>query len=208
VAEIVLFHSALGPRPGVAVAAARLRAGGHTVHTPDLFRGHAFFDQAEPAVDYCRRELGLPGLMARARMDVEALPSQLVYAGFSLGATFAATLAATRPGARAAILLSGAPAPEALPVQAWPASVPVQLHRMTGDRWVDPASLAHLAEFVAASGAAITVYDYPGSGHLFADPDLPDFDPSAADLMWRRVLELLARIDERPPGARAGGQPG
>jgi hypothetical protein len=34
-AEVVLFHSVLGLRPGV-IAADRLRTAGHTVHTPDL----------------------------------------------------------------------------------------------------------------------------------------------------------------------------
>lgn len=201
-AEIVLFHSALGPRPGVAVAAERLRAGGHTVHTPDLFRGHAFFDEPEPAVDYCHRALGLPELLVRARAAVERLPAGLVYAGFSLGATFAAALAATRRGALAAILLSGAPVPEALRAPAWPTAVPVQLHRMTGDQWLNPASLARLAEFVAASGAAFTVYEYPGSGHLFADPGLPDYDPAAAELMWHRVLDFLGHLDSH--GGAAG----
>jgi dienelactone hydrolase len=36
-AEIVLFHSVLGPRAGMTDAADRLRAAGHTVHTPDLY---------------------------------------------------------------------------------------------------------------------------------------------------------------------------
>jgi len=41
-AEVVLFHSVLGLRPGVLSAAERLRAAGHTVHTPDLFDGDVF----------------------------------------------------------------------------------------------------------------------------------------------------------------------
>lgn len=41
-AEIVLFHSALGLRPGVRAASDRLRSAGHTVHTPDLFDGRVF----------------------------------------------------------------------------------------------------------------------------------------------------------------------
>ena len=41
-AEIVLFHSALGLRPGVRAASDRLRSAGHTVHTSDLFDGRVF----------------------------------------------------------------------------------------------------------------------------------------------------------------------
>jgi dienelactone hydrolase len=193
-AEIVLFHSALGPRRGVALAADILRAGGHTVHTPDVFRGEAIFDETGKAVAYCR-SLGMIELMARARQAVEGLPDDLVFAGFSLGASFSAALAATRPGARAALLLQGAPIPEGLRTPSWPAAVAVEIHRMTDDRWVSQSSLRRLTKFVRASGAHCTVHDYPGSGHLFADPDLPDYDPAAAHLMWQRVLAFLESVD-------------
>jgi dienelactone hydrolase len=43
-AEVVVFHSVLGLRPGVLGAADRLRSAGHTVHTPDLFDGEVFDD--------------------------------------------------------------------------------------------------------------------------------------------------------------------
>ena len=38
-AEVVLFHHVQGLTDGVLEFAAELRAGGHTVHTPDLFDG-------------------------------------------------------------------------------------------------------------------------------------------------------------------------
>ena len=38
-AEVVLFHHVQGLTDGVRAFAAELRAGGHTVHTPDLFEG-------------------------------------------------------------------------------------------------------------------------------------------------------------------------
>src|SRR6478736_6769090 len=40
--EILLFHHAQGLTPGVHAFADRLRAAGHTVHTPDLYDGHTF----------------------------------------------------------------------------------------------------------------------------------------------------------------------
>jgi dihydrofolate reductase len=43
-AEVVLFHSVLGLRPGVIAAADRLRAAGHTVYTPDFYDGEMFDD--------------------------------------------------------------------------------------------------------------------------------------------------------------------
>ena len=57
-AEVVLFHSVLGLRPGVIAAAERLRAAGHTVHTPDLYDGEVFDDLADGSrkEDTLRRE--------------------------------------------------------------------------------------------------------------------------------------------------------
>jgi dienelactone hydrolase len=42
VAEVLLFHHALGLTAGCVAFADRLRDGGHVVHTPDLFEGRTF----------------------------------------------------------------------------------------------------------------------------------------------------------------------
>ena len=196
-AEIALFHSALGLRAGINVAADRLRAAGHTVHVQDYFPEPRVFDDAGPAVEYIGG-VGWDTMAARAMASVSGLPADVVYAGFSVGAGYAAALAANRPGARAAILLSGAPNPERLKAASWPANVPVQIHAVTGDQWVNADDKSKLASFVAASGSACAVFDYPGSAHLFADPSLPnEFDPMAAELMWTRVVAFLAELDQR-----------
>jgi dienelactone hydrolase len=156
-------------------------------------------DEAGPAMDYING-VGFDTLAARAMASVQSLPSHLVYAGFSLAAGYAAALAATRPGARAALLLNGTPGPDALGVSSWPAGVPVQIHSMTGDQWRDNDALARMTDFVRVSGPECEVFDYPGTAHLFADPSLPaQFDPAAADLMWERVLGLLAKLDGAGP---------
>src|SRR5918995_1152475 len=81
--EVVLFHSALGLRPVVHDVADRLRAEGHSVHTPDSFDGEVF----ESIEDGTRRrdEIGIPELMRRAMAAVADLPPELVFAGFSMG---------------------------------------------------------------------------------------------------------------------------
>ncbi len=194
-AEIVLLHSALGPRPGVAEAADLLRAAGHTVHIPTYFDDDRTFDDYRSAMIHVR-EIGVSTFAARARAAVEALPTDLVYVGFSLGATFAAQMAASRPGARAALLLHGAPQPAAAGISSWPAATPMQIHFAAADRWRSDSAIAALGKVVRASGSECTVFDYPGSAHLFADPSLAaEYDPALADLMWQRVLRLLADLD-------------
>lgn len=192
--EIVLFHSVLGLRPGVQEAADRLRAAGHIVHTPDLFGGRVFDDMDE-AVEFRDALGGIPELIRRSQMAVEGLPAALVFAGFSMGAAAAEYQTANRPGARAAILMHGA-----LPVEAvgtgWPAKTPVTVHYAVADPWVDADAVDALAGSVREAGSMFEAYMYPGSGHLFADPDVPEYDEASADLLWQRVLDFLRQLDQ------------
>jgi dienelactone hydrolase len=138
-AEVVLFHSVLGLRPGVIAAAERLRAAGHTVHAPDYFDGEVF-DELD---DGSRKEeaLGYREIARRMSEAVAGLPTGLVFAGFSLGAVHAELLAASRPGALGAVLMYGAVPVEGLNeffgVERWPKGVPVQVHYAAEDPWVE-----------------------------------------------------------------------
>jgi len=198
-AEVVLFHSALGLRPGVIAATDGLRAARHTVHTPDYYDGEVFDDLDDGLRN--RDALGTAEIIRRAREAVAELPAGLVLAGFSLGADPAELLAASRLGALGAVLMLGAVPVEAFSefgIDRWPEGVPVQVHYAAGDPWVDAEEgVAPLGGAVRAAGAAFEAYTYPGSGHLFADPDLPEYDRASSEAMWRRVLAFLDRIDAR-----------
>ena len=200
-AEMVLFHSALGLRSGVTVAADRLRAAGHTVHAPDYYDGEVFDDLDE---GLCKRDaLGYAEIARRTREAVAGLPAGLVFAGFSLGAVPAELLAAAGAGARGAVLMHAAIPVEELGefgVERWPAGVPVQVHYAAEDPWVEAEEVAALGDAVGRDGAAFEEHTYPGSGHLFADPDLPEYDRASSEAMWRRVLAFLDRVDARPSG--------
>jgi dienelactone hydrolase len=198
-AEIVLFHSALGLRPGVASAADRLREAGHSVHVPDFYDGEVFEDLDDGLRK--RDELGVAEILRRAREAVARLPAGLVFAGFSLGNDPAELLAAERPGARGALLMHGAVPIEAFSefgVERWPEGVPVQVHYAAEDPWVEAEEVAALGDVVRGAGAIFEEHSYPGSGHLFADPDLQEYDRASSEAMWRRALAFLDRVDARP----------
>jgi dienelactone hydrolase len=188
--EIVLFHSVLGLRPGVLDWAARWRAAGYSVHTPDLFEGQTF-DSLDDGVKL-RDSIGIPGLIQRAQAAVQGLPQSLVYAGFSMGAAPAQLLAMTRPGARGAILMHGAIDPAHIGVPTWPAGVAAQVHYAAEDPWVDAAEVRALESAVKAARAPIEIHTYPGKRHLFADPGLPDYEATSAAAMFERTLAFLA----------------
>lgn len=198
-AEIVLFHSALGLRPGVTSAADRLRKAGHSVHVPDYYDGEVFDDLDDGLRK--RDELGVAEILRRAREAVAGLPAGLVFAGFSLGNDPAELLAAERPGARGALLMHGAVPIEAFSefgVERWPEGVPVQVHYAAEDPWVEAEEVAALGDAVRGAGAIFEEHSYPGSGHLFADPDLQEYDRASSEEMWRRALAFLDRLDARP----------
>jgi dienelactone hydrolase len=194
--EVVLFHSALGLRPAVRDFADRLRKAGHTVHTPDSFDGEVFEDLEEGMRK--RDALGIPELIGRAQVAVADLPSEIVFAGFSMGTGAAEFLAATRSGARAAILMHGALAPAEIGIEVWP-QVPVQVHHARNDALVEVDQVRALEGAARAAEVPVEVHVYDRVGHLFEDAGLADHDPPAAELMIERVLIFLGRLDDERP---------
>ena len=77
-AEVVLFHHVQGLTDGVQDFAERLRAGGHTVHAPDLFDG-----VRPPSIQEGIAHAQSLGDELDAHVDriVVDLPAELVYAG-------------------------------------------------------------------------------------------------------------------------------
>jgi dienelactone hydrolase len=190
--EIVLFHSALGLRPAVRGFADRLRAAGHVVHTPDLFEG-AVFDSLDEGI-LRRDEIGMETLIGRAQAAVAELPGELVYAGSSMGSAAAELLAATRPGARAAVLMHGAFDPGAFGLGPWLSGVPLQVHHAIHDPDAEVGEIRALEAAVRAVGAPVTVFAYEAGGHLFEDGAWEGHDARSAALMPERVLAFLASL--------------
>jgi dienelactone hydrolase len=190
-AEVLLFHHALGRTDGVLAFADELRAAGHVVHTPDLYEGKTFTD-VNDGVQHAAKEIGFDTVRERGRTASESLPDQIVYAGFSLGAMPAQELAQTRPGAQGALLFHSAiPASEF--GSEWPEGVPLQIHVMENDPWAeeDIPAARELAENEDAE-----LFLYPGHVHLFADNSTSDYDADAAALLRERVIAFLNRVDE------------
>lgn len=188
--DIALFHSVLGVRPGVLDAAERLRAAGHEVLTVDQYDGRVFDDYDEAAAFV--ETVGFPALMGRAAAAVEGLPDGFLTVGFSNGGGMAEFVALTRK-VSGVVLLSGALPLDMLDADAWPAGVPAQIHYTLDDPYREQAWIDAVAKSVEAAGAPVSVYDYPGSGHLFTDASLPkEYDAQASELLWRRVIAFCA----------------
>jgi len=161
----VVLHSAQGLRPGVESWAARLRDSRHEVWV----------------------------LAPDAGLD--ELPTDVVYVGFSTGTASAGYHAATRHGCRGVILIGGVAPLAERGVEAWPETVPAQVHFSAEDPEVDRAGVESFEHALDAVRARLEIHVYPGSEHLLADPDSPGYDPAAAELLLARVLEFLHRCE-------------
>ncbi|GAA2036748.1 dienelactone hydrolase family protein [Agromyces tropicus] len=188
-ADVLLYHHIQGLTEGVRAFADELRQDGHTVHVPDLFDGRTFGSIDEGFA--FAREAGFDAIRERGTAAAGELGPDLVYAGFSFGVTIAQQLAQTRPGARAALLISSC-----IPVSefgtAWPDAVPVQIHGKEGDEFFQEDLPA--ARELAAGAASAELFVYPGDEHLFADSSLDAYDPEAAALLMERVRAFLAAV--------------
>jgi dienelactone hydrolase len=194
-AEVVLFHHVQGLTDGVRAFAEELRAGGHIVHTPDLFDGERPAT-VDDGIAYSN-SIGDEMLGQRADRAVADLPAGLVYAGFSMGAGMAQKFAQTRPGARGALLYEACiPITGEWAFGSWPDGVPVQIHGMDKDPFFalegDIDAARELVESVGPELAALFVY--PGDQHLFTDSSLPSCDSDAATLVIQRSREFLDRL--------------
>jgi dienelactone hydrolase len=191
-AEVVLFHHAMGQTAGFHDFAQQLRDAGHTIHTPDLFEGRTF-SSIEDGLAFVE-ELGFPDqLVERADHAVASLPDEVVYAGFSVGVVSAQRLAQTRPGAKGALLFYSC-----IPLEffggSWPSGVPVEIHAMDADPFfVDEGDLEAAGQLVASTDQA-ELFLYPGDQHYFADSSLPSYRPEAASLLLERVKAFLYEV--------------
>jgi dienelactone hydrolase len=194
-AEVVLFHHVQGLTDGVRGFADQLRAGGHTVHTPDLFDG-----ERPPTIDDGAglvQRIGEEALRERADLAVAGLPEGLVYAGFSFGVSSAQRLAQTRPNASGALLYEAClPITGEWAIGPWPDGVPVQIHGMDKDPFFalegDIDAARELVETVGPELAELLVY--AGDRHLFTDSSLPSYDADATALVVQRSCGFLDRV--------------
>jgi dienelactone hydrolase len=192
-AEVLMFHHILGMTPGMRDFADRLRAGGHTVHAPDLYDGRVFGSMDDAFVFV---KSGAVDVDERADAAAAALPERLVYLGVSSGVMRAQRLAQRRAGAVGAVLLESA-----IPISGewafgpWPDGVPVQIHGMDADEYFAGEGDIDAAREIVVAADDGELFTYPGEQHLFEDSSLPSYDAEATELLVSRVIAFLDRVE-------------
>lgn len=194
-ADVLLVHHVQGLTDGVLAFAEQLRAGGHTVTTPDLYGGATFTEMSDGFAH--QKSFAEGAVEAQLAEVLAALPDELVYAGISWGVPKVQELAQTRPGAVGALLYEACiPVTGEWAFGPWPATVPVQVHGMEHDEFFGlEGDLDAARGIVEAVGPEVAeVFVYPGDAHLFIDSSLPSYDADAAALVVERSLVFLDRL--------------
>lgn len=181
--RILVLHSAYGLRLAVHEGAQRLRALGHQVDVPDLYDGRVA--ETLPEALKLRDELGRERLLSRA-ISLATTVKPEVIVGFSLGGSLAQRVVMRTGAPRRLVLFHGL----AEFVPGTYEGLALQAHLARDDAFSPEEEVAEWQEKFVAAGARVEVHWYEG-GHLFTDPELPDFDGESARLAWDRAIAFV-----------------
>jgi carboxymethylenebutenolidase len=175
----------------------RLAEVGFIAIAPDLYRGTVVDtpEEAEAELDAMPRDERLSiarSAMDRLRGEPGVRAASLGVIGFSMGAFFALDLAADDPSIAAAVLCYGTGA-----ARDWSASsAAFQGHFAQDDPFEPAADVDALEAALREDGRRVEFHRYPGAHHWFLEADRPEYDESAANLAWGRILAFLReRLD-------------
>lgn len=69
---------------------------------------------------------------------------------------------------------------------------PVAVHVADPDPFAPPEEVAKWTMRAKRAGVRANIFSYPTAGHFYTDRTLPDFDQSATEQTWERVLDFLS----------------
>ncbi len=173
-----------------------LAAEGFVALAPSLYAGEATaatIAEAEILRDEHDRAAADVEAIVRAAVDqLRGLPAvtgaQIGVIGFSLGAYWALHLSQVRPAdVSAVVVIYGTDDGDYRMARA------AYLGHFAEDDAFEPVEAVRALEArIRAEGREVTFHVYPGTGHWFAEPNRPEYNAAAADLLWERTLAFLS----------------
>jgi carboxymethylenebutenolidase len=172
----------------------RLASAGYVALAPSLFRGGATAStiaEAEELRD-AHDEAAMVEPVVRAAVErLRGLPAvtggQIGVTGFSLGAYWALHLSQERPDdVGAVVTIYGTDDGDYSGVQAAYLG-----HFAEHDDFEPLLAVRALEAKIRAAGCEVAFHVYPGTRHWFVEPNRPEYDTAAAELVWERTLTFL-----------------
>ena len=189
---VLLLHSWWGLTREVKRLADRLADEGFTVLVPDLNAGEVFDDP-----DAARRHLmesdanRLASLvLSSVAWLAERTPAERVaVVGLSMGASLGLWASVRRPAEVGSVVaFYGTQS-----IDFSGAAARYQLHLADDDHLVSDDEAAFMQATMGLENLEVEVHHYPGTRHWFFEPGTDTYQPEAAELAWRRMVEFLRR---------------
>ena len=193
-APVLLLHSWWGLNEDMRDLADRLAGDGFTVMAPDLFDGKVLttIEDAEAFTTAIERGGGLGGLNPdRIQGRVEATLDHLLahpevrgdraaIVALSFGGWYGSSVASERSDVAAFVSIYS-------DVYEGPGGAAYLGHFAEDDQFVESPEAAGAKPLSAGSAAHV----YPGMKHWFTEPDRPEYDEEAAELVYSRTVAFL-----------------
>jgi carboxymethylenebutenolidase len=173
----------------------RLAAAGYVALAPSLFPGGATaatIAEAEALVDaHDRAPAEAEAVVQAAAEQLRGLAAvtgaQIGVIGYSMGAYWALHLSQVRPDDVGTVaVFYGTDDGDYSTARAAYLG-----HFAERDDFEPLEAVRALEEKIRAAGREVTFHVYPGTGHWFVEPNRPEYDAEAADLVWERTLAFL-----------------
>jgi len=188
---VLVLHAWWGLKPYFKQVCDQLAEQGFTALAPDLYQGRIArtIDEAKALLGQRNFELMSDTLNA-AKQHLTSLRAgkPIGAVGFSMGASQALDLAANEPDVNAVVLFYGSGGVDFKQVKA-----KVLGHYAEVDEWEPLEEIKAMENDMKAAGMDATFHFYPGVGHWFVEPDVPEYDPEAAALAWERTFAFLKK---------------
>ena len=195
-AGVLVLHAWWGLTSVFTDVCDRLAADGFVALAPSLYAGGATaasIAEAEVLRDAHDRAAAEVEAVVRAAVEqLRGLPAvtgaQIAVIGFSLGAYWALHLSQMLPDdVGAVVAIYGTDDGDYRTARAAYLG-----HFAERDDFEPLETVRALEAKIRAAGREVTFHVYPGTGHWFVEPNLPDvYDAAAANLVWERTLAFL-----------------
>lgn len=186
---VLVLHAWWGLNDDVRAFADGLSTSGFVVHAPDLFSGVTATTASEAtalhkALD--RTRLNAELLKAAAALAAASSTATIGVVGFSLGANWAVSLAKYRPDIIDRLVLYYGKGTGSL----GKVRARILVHLAETDDFL--SNFAGFRANVDKAEIEMTVHQYSGTGHWFAEPSVADaYDATAAASAFQRTLTFL-----------------
>jgi carboxymethylenebutenolidase len=195
---LVLIQEWWGLVPHIRDVADRFAREGFVVLAPDLYRGMSTTEPDEAmrllmglAIDRAAKDIAGAARYLLGR--TETTGGSVGAVGFCMGGSLALWSATIAPEIVAAVGFYPAVPWERMSPD-WPSydGKAAMIHACEGDGGSEAEGIQLAKRSIEAAGGTVTVHDYPGTEHAFANDSRPEvYDADATALAWGRTVDLL-----------------